>query len=98
MFGRNSLLARVFESLSISNSIASVGDSGFSTLRSAQILDIVVAEQAAGLAQDDRQFEFQNVPNYTVVDFGVAVDENVAEGDDPPIFADLRGHGGIGPG
>ena len=29
--------------------------------------------------------------DYTVIDLGVAVDENVAEGDDPLIFADLRG-------
>ena len=37
MFERNSLLARVLESLSISNSIASTGDSGFSTFRSTQM-------------------------------------------------------------
>ena len=37
IFDKNSLLARVLESLSISNSIASTGDSGFSTLRSTQI-------------------------------------------------------------
>lgn len=37
MFDRNSLLARVLESLSISNSMASTGESGFSTLGSTQI-------------------------------------------------------------
>ena len=54
------------------------------------------AEQVAGLAEDDRQFEFQHVPDYTMVDFGIAVDENVAEGDDPLVFADLRGGRWIG--
>src|ERR1017187_3022013 len=49
------------------------------------------AEQVAGLAEDDRQFEFQHVPNDTMIDFGIAVDENVPEGNDPLVVADLRG-------
>jgi hypothetical protein len=56
------------------------------------------AEQVAGLAEDNRQFEFQHVPDDTMIDFGIAVDEDVAEGDDPPIFTDLRGCFRIGPG
>ncbi len=39
MFDKNSPFALVLLSLSISNSIASTGDSGFSTLRSTQIRD-----------------------------------------------------------
>ncbi len=49
------------------------------------------AEQGASLTKYDWQFQFQHVPDDTMVDFGIAVDEDVPEGDDALIFADLRG-------
>jgi len=56
-----------------------------SAFRCRHILLVVVDEQVAGLAKDRWKFELQNVPNDSMIDFGVAVDENVPEGDDPPI-------------
>jgi hypothetical protein len=41
------------------------------------------------------QFEFQHIPNDTMIYFRIAVDENVAEGDNALIFADLRGRCGL---
>jgi hypothetical protein len=43
------------------------------------------------LTENDWQLAFQNAPDDAIIDFGVAMDKNVPERNNPLVFADLRG-------
>jgi len=47
-------------------------------------------QESLDLAEQSRQLRLENAPDHSVVDFGIAMDENIAEGDDAPVLADPR--------